>query len=347
MIIDISMDWLPPELLTDDDLIEQYLHIVPREYNTFVYLSAIPGTDTKQIMIEKPKGYVNLNMGPETIDPKDRVAVMNEGKIDKAILRVPCFQEWLTLDMCKQVNDGMAGYANKHPGRFHTLGSVPPWGDKASLYELERCVRELGCVGIQVAAHYGNLYLDCEEFRPFFKKISELDVPVCVRHTVLPVQYDTILNNDTFRRQFGRCQDQAIAVGREIFSDLFEAFPNLKLVHSMLGGGFFALTEILAPKTSKVKEEMERFNLSAAAKAREYLYRNIYFGITVSSAWGAPQLECAVKVMGADRLLFGCSYPVRKEWLIHGVDFMNSLNVSEEEKKLMLGQNAQKLFNIS
>lgn len=56
MIIDINMDWLPPELLTDDDLLEQYLHIVPRAYNTFAYLSTIPGTDIKQIMIDKPKG---------------------------------------------------------------------------------------------------------------------------------------------------------------------------------------------------------------------------------------------------------------------------------------------------
>ena len=52
-------------------------------------------------------------------------------------------------------------------------------------------------------------------------------------------------------------------------------------------------------------------------------------------------------VMDADRLLFGCSYPVRKEWVTHGVDFMNSLNVTDEEKKLMLGLNAQKLFRIS
>jgi predicted TIM-barrel fold metal-dependent hydrolase len=50
--------------------------------------------------------------------------------------------------------------------------------------------------------------------------------------------------------------------------------------------------------------------------------------------------------MGADRLLFGCSYPVRIEWLIHGVEFVNSLNVSDEEKKLMLGVDAQKPFKI-
>jgi predicted TIM-barrel fold metal-dependent hydrolase len=54
-----------------------------------------------------------------------------------------------------------------------------------------------------------------------------------------------------------------------------------------------------------------------------------------------------VKVVGADHLLFGCSYPVRKEWLTGGVDFINALDVSQEEKDLILGRNAQNLFKIS
>jgi len=54
-----------------------------------------------------------------------------------------------------------------------------------------------------------------------------------------------------------------------------------------------------------------------------------------------------VKVFGADRILFACSYPIRKEWVTHGVDFINSLNVTDEEKKLILGLNAQRLFGIS
>ena len=47
-----------------------------------------------------------------------------------------------------------------------------------------------------------------------------------------------------------------------------------------------------------------------------------------------------------DRLLFGCSYPVRKEWLTNGVDFINQLDLTEEQEQLMLGINAQKLFDL-
>ena len=86
MIIDANMHWLPPELLHDDDLMEKYLLAVPRAYNTYAYLGKIPGTDVNQIMIEKPRGYMALNMGPESIDPKDRLAGFDEGEEGGALV---------------------------------------------------------------------------------------------------------------------------------------------------------------------------------------------------------------------------------------------------------------------
>jgi predicted TIM-barrel fold metal-dependent hydrolase len=63
--------------------------------------------------------------------------------------------------------------------------------------------------------------------------------------------------------------------------------------------------------------------------------------------WGKAQIECAVKVLGADHVLFGGSYPVRREWLLKGVDFVQSLDVGEEEKAMVLGENAIKIFNLN
>ena len=57
--------------------------------------------------------------------------------------------------------------------------------------------------------------------------------------------------------------------------------------------------------------------------------------------------ECAVKVLGADHVLFGGSYPVRREWLLKGVDFVQSLDVREGEKAMVLGENAIKIFNLN
>jgi len=221
---------------------------------------------------------------------------------------------------------------------------VPPWGTKGSLKELERCIKELGFSGVQMAAHYGNLYLDEEEFKPHFKKINEMNIPVVVHHTPLPVDFTSVCAYTNLRRQFGRCVGQATAVGRELFSGMFDEFPNLKLIHSMLGGGFFAFSNMLAPKITG-KDAVQRFQ-TGGGKINQYLENNIYFDTSGSIQWGKTQLECAVKVLGADHILYGSSYPIRHDWFTQGVGFVNNLDIDDESKSLILSENAIRLFNI-
>ena len=345
MIIDINMHALPEKLFEDEAMLESYLRIVPCSYGEFAKLTTIPGTDIKQIVIEKPKGCENLNFSLNNIDSKARLEIMEKAGLDKAILRTPCWQEWLTLDMCKQVNDNMAKILKQNPGRFYAVAAVPPWGDKGCIDELERCINDLGFIGVELAAHYGNKYLDDDIFRPYFRRLNELNVPIVVHHTPLPVEYGSLYEYTNMRRSIGRCIDQLIAVNREIFSGLFDECPNLKMIHSMLGGAFFAFTNQIALRKSGVKEEIERFD-SAALKVRNYLENNLFFGITTPLAWSRAQLECAVKEMGAEHILYGSSYPVMLDWVLNGVDYVRSLNISDKEKELIFSGNAQRLFNI-
>jgi len=109
------------------------------------------------------------------------------------------------------------------PGPIYGPGRGTPWGARDCVYEVERCVKELGFCGVQLASHYGKLYLDEEEFRPYFKVLNKLDVPVVVHHTPLPVEYGSLYNYTNFRRLYGRCVDQATAVGRELFSGMLKS----------------------------------------------------------------------------------------------------------------------------
>ena len=62
--------------------------------------------------------------------------------------------------------------------------------------------------------------------------------------------------------------------------------------------------------------------------------------------WGKEALECAVRNLGADHVIFGSSYPVRTEWMTEGADFVRSLDISDEDKALILGGNAQRLYGV-
>jgi predicted TIM-barrel fold metal-dependent hydrolase len=344
MIVDANVHWLPESLFSDETLLSAFLNAVPREYGTHARLAPIPGKSLKQIVIEKPKGYEVLNYADNQYSASEQIKDMNEARIDTAILRLPCWQEWIGLDLCKKMNDTLYKHAQNHPGRFLPLAVVPPWGTRDCLEELERCIKDLGFRGVQMAAHYGTLYLDEEEFRPHFKAVSNLNVPVVVHHTPISVDNSSILKYTNLRRQYGRCIDQAVAVGRELFSGLFEEFPELRLMHSMLGGGFFAYVNMLAPRWTG-HDAVDRFE-TGAEKIHKYLQNNLFFDVSGAIQWGKPQLECAVKVLGADHILYGSSYPIRRDWFAQGVDFVRALEISAEEIDLILGGNAARLFHI-
>ena len=71
MIIDINMHWLPSNLFKDKDLLELFVSVVPRQYGEYSKLTRILGTDTDQIIIEKPKGYENLNYAETQYQPEN------------------------------------------------------------------------------------------------------------------------------------------------------------------------------------------------------------------------------------------------------------------------------------
>ncbi len=345
MIIDVNMHYLPENLFTEEKILNGFLECVPRTFGEIARLSTVPGTNTRQIVLEKPKGYENLNYAEGQYTLEVKLQDLNEARIDLALLRIPVWQEWLPIEMCRIVNDGMADMVKRSNGKLLAVAVLPPWATKECIYELERCTKELGMVGVQLACHYGKLYLDDEIFKPYFKILNELNVPVVVHHTPSPVEYESIKDYTNQRRFYGRCIDQGIAVGRELFSGMFEEFPNLKLIHTMLGGAFYAFQNILMPKPSGIDETMERFQ-TEDDKLSKYLKNNLFFDMSHALPWGKEQLKCAIKVCGADHILFGSSYPVRREWLIKGVDFINDLDIENYEKELVLGKNAEKLFNI-
>jgi predicted TIM-barrel fold metal-dependent hydrolase len=346
MIIDINMHHLPHNLFSDEELLNGFLGSAPREFGEIAYMGTVE-SGKKQLILEKPKGYQNLNYVEGDYSLEAKIKAMDDAGVDIGILRVPVWQEWLKVETCKIVNDEAADMCKRSNGRLFGTACVPPWGGKENLYELERCVKELGMVGVQLACHYGQLYLDDEAFKPYLKVLNELNMPVIVHHTPLPVQYQSVIDWTNLRREFGRIIDQGTAVGRELFSGMFDEFPNLKCIHTMFGGNWFANQKLMTPKKGKKAEAMLRLDCDECDRITGYLENNIFFDTTHPASWGKDQVECAIKVSGADHILFGTSFPVFYNWMNEGVEFMKTLDITEEERALITSKNAIKLFNLN
>lgn len=344
MIIDANLYWFPERVFEDEKALNTFLSEIPRNYGTNGYLK-VNDNGTRQIVIEKPTGYQSLNYVQGDYKLETMLADLDEAGVEKAVLKIPGCHEWMSLATCKIFNDGMADYQKRSGGRLVPLMVVPPQDNPDVFDEIDRCRNELGMTAVQMCAHYGDCYLDDEQFAPFFRKLNEQPTTVYVHHVPVPVENKMLCDYNNLRRSYGRCVDQATAIGREVFSGFFEKYPNLTFVHSMLGGGFFALSSMLFPQQSKAKDKVQRFE-AGQSNVKEQYQQHIYFEMSHAQPWGKEQLECAVKVLGADHIVFGTSYPVRREWLLGGPAFVQALDLTDEEKDLILCKNAQRLYNI-
>lgn len=343
MMIDANMYYIPERLFTEETLMKQFLKEIPEEYGWYGHCEEIPETGRKQIVLEKPLGSPNLNYLQGDYEVESQLADLDLAGVGRALLKVPGCHEWMSLEMCKLFNDGMFEQSKKSNGRLIPLAVVPPFGTSESLEELQRCHDKLGMTSVQVSAHYGDTYLDDPKFAAFFDKVNELKMNVYVHHTPIPAEYHSFIDYNNVRRSYGRIVDQGLAVGREVFSDLFVRCPNIKMVHSMMGGGFFAIANMMFPNHVKGKEEVSRFK-SDNGEIKERFKEHIYFEMSHAQPWGKETLECAVKVLGADHIIWGTSYPVRKEWLTGGPEFIKQLDITEEEKNLILCENAERIY---
>lgn len=336
MIIDANMYWLPQTVFRDSQIRHAFLRAIPEESDT-----RIVEAETDKFIVERPIGYPSLNYERSDYCLDKQLADMETANIAQGVLKLPGCQEWLSLELCRHFNDELAQQVQASNGRLVGLAVVPPFGDEESLAELVRSIETLNLNGVQVSAHYGELYLDDPVFRPFFRKVNELQIPVYVHHTPVPVDYQSLYQYDNLRRSLGRNIDQLTAIGREVFSDLFEELPDLVLIHSMMGGGITAFQTALFPEGSG----NGRFDNRTAYKER--FQKNIYLEMSHAQPWGVEGLETAVKVIGADRVIYGSSYPVKDSWFSDGPEFVSALAIDDETKQKLLYQNATQLYRLT
>lgn len=338
MVIDANVYWLPEEFFAGD-LLDHFLACINDHPDIYAYSEAtVAGA---KIVVEKPRGCAGLDFFQADYQLKKQFADFDKAGVDRAILKLPGCQEWLDLDMCKIYNRAVAKAVKESAGRLIGLAAVPVDGSAESLQELEYAVKELGLKGVQLSAHYDQGYLDQPYYRAFFKKVAELDIPVYVHHTPVPLEYEAIKDYDNLRRSYGRCADQIIAVSREVYSDLFEEFPNLRLIHSMLGGGYFTYKAMLLPRDSGGG----RFKVDNGS-VKERLEKNIAYELSHAQPWGKDNLVLAAKVLGTKNLIYGSSYPVKESWMLGGPAMVKELPLPEEDRAAILGGNAETWYKL-
>jgi len=144
----------------------------------------------------------------------------------------------------------------------------------------------------------------------------------------------------------GRPFDSCLALSRLIVRGIFEEFPTLKFVASHLGGG---ICEIIGRMDYAYELRDNPLILGPygppvyiTRKPSDYL-KMVYFD-TVS--YHAPAVECAIKTLGVDRMIFGTDSPMLVALKKRGLDLIDQLGLAAADKQMVLGGTAKKLLKL-
>ncbi|MBX9777254.1 MAG: amidohydrolase [Xanthobacteraceae bacterium] len=242
-------------------------------------------------------------------------------------------------------NEYLASLRDKHKDRIVALAVAIPGGGDDHLKELERAVREDDLRGVIISSSHRRAYPDDDDAKPFFKLCCDLDIPVFMHPPSVGFGEER-MKEFRLASSVGRPFDSCLALARLIVKGLFEEFPTIKFVASHLGGG---ICEIIGRMDYAYELRDNPVILGPygppvhiTRKPSDYL-RMMYFDTV---AYHAPAIECAIKTVGADRLIFGTDSPMLIALKQRGRAIIDELGLDAADKARVLGGTARTLLKL-
>ncbi|HSZ40490.1 MAG TPA: amidohydrolase family protein [Trebonia sp.] len=193
----------------------------------------------------------------------------------------------------RYVNDMIHQQCQLVPDRFLGAAMLPQHSDAPDLSncldELNRCVTELGFAAAYVSPDPGGRRttpgMHEDYWYPLYARVQELGIPLIVHGTnSLDPRFRVVPHN----YQLGFYTEQYLAGQFLSHGDVFERFPELKVIICHCGGG------------------LDRFIPTDPHIAQKDLSENLFYD---TCAYDLNFLEAAIKQRGVPRLLFGSEAP--------------------------------------
>lgn len=198
----------------------------------------------------------------------------------------------------KKANNVTYQAMQHYPGRIYGMAYVHPGYPQEALDEIERCINELGMVGVKL---YYDYTMDDPIYDCIIRKCTELDVPILM-HSM-------------------HCMDAPNHIRQPLASDgVHMARAAKKYPEATFIMGHFTIAEW-------------QYSLRAIVDCP-----NVYTDMS-GSVFARPQMEDAVRLLGADRILFASDNSLGA-----AVGKILGAEISEEDKKTILAGRAFERF---
>ncbi len=294
----------------------------------------------RDIIVHKGTRVVTLT--PPMNKVELRLEDMARAGIDRQVLSlsipsVDAFSPEEGIVFSQMINQELSHVAARFPDRFVFFATTPLKAKEGARVELNRAVKELGAKGVIIGSNIDGRPLDSPEFRPFFKEVAELDIPIFV-HPMTPAGNES-MNDYRLAPMIGFEMDLCLAVVRIIMGGILKDFPDLKIIIAHLGGAIPYLVE----RIENCFWAYPECRVKIKDSPKNYL-KKIYLD-TVSFQTSA--LMCAYDFWGAEHLILGSDYPHVIGDIDRSVSSIQNLSLSDKEKEWIFGENLKRLLKLS
>jgi predicted TIM-barrel fold metal-dependent hydrolase len=285
-----------------------------------------------------------------------RLADMDANGIDMQVLSLQLQPTWDEADpekatkVVRAFNEAAAATVEAHPDRFALFAALPLHDPAEAARELERAVRDLGAKGALVGTRAATGFLSEEVNWPLWEAAESLGVPVYM-HPELPPKavYDTYyadlgptLGTAMASGAWGWHVDTGMHTVRLILRGVFDRFPKLQVIIGHMGECTPFMMGRLEERWAGMRAAFDDFELPFQRPIRDYFTSNIH--ITTSGFFDNASLQCALSVVGADRIMLGADYPFSTNAQVRR--FIDSVPLDEADRQAIAHGNAERLLNV-
>ena len=319
---------------------------IEEHFITPFYQKEVHANEFRNFYLTSRSQQLGHNIVEELADlGEQRLAHMDAAGIDIQVLSFGSpgaqgFGAATAIPMARDANDILYDTIQAHPTRFAGFAALPTADPTAAADELERTVTKLGFKGTMIHGHTQGSFLDDKKYWVIFERAQALGVPIYLHPTLAhPNAMKSYFDGyeELARAGWGFAIDTSCHFLRIVFSGVFDAYPDLKIILGHLGEGLpFAM------------HRLNDHTYAAAARRGlkktplQYLKDNML--VTTSGNWYEPAFACTLLALGADNILFAVDWPYEPN--ATGMEFLKKVSISDLDRAKIAHLNAERILRM-
>jgi predicted TIM-barrel fold metal-dependent hydrolase len=170
---------------------------------------------------------------------------------------------------------------------------------------VERAVKDLGLLGVQVLSNVRGKPLDSSELEPFYTKVSQLGCGIWIHPTCMRKTYDWMNDAYNMNMMMGWGIDTSLAMFRIFRAGILERHPNLIIVPYHMG----TLIPLMAGRMNGfVMGQGKNGKPPPPLKMVPMDYLKKFYVDAAEGMW-RPAMVLANGFFGSAHMLFGTDFP--------------------------------------